>query len=523
MIAILNDITDRIRSERAMAENERRYRMLFDANPHSMWVYDNETLAILAVNGAAVAHYGYSREEFLRLRISDLWPRDDIARLLERNRGLDPAMRRSMVWRHVRKNGELIDVQIDSEALEFAGRPARLALATDVTEKLRAERALIESARLNSTVLDALQDVILVRDRDSVIQIANPGAAKLYGIPVAQMIGRADLGSSVRYFREDGTPQTREMSAHFFALRDGIARYGMLLRIVRQDGSEAWVESSAVPLFRDGEDRPYAVVSKFTDITERRRAGEEISRLNADLERRVSVRTAELEAANKELESFGYSVSHDLRAPLRHMDGFARMAVERLASADETTRRYLDTIIRSAGKMGLLIDGLLALSRAGRAELHARPVSLGVVVREAQEECVRDATGRDIHWSIGDLPVVLGDAALLRQVFINLLDNAVKFTRHRTDARISVEPAPEGECGAGETCIAVRDNGAGFDMQYVGKLFGVFQRLHRDDEFAGTGIGLATVRRIVERHGGRVRVEAELDRGTVFYVTLPLV
>jgi PAS domain S-box-containing protein len=519
MISIFNDITDRLRSEREMAENERRYRMLFDANPHSMWVYDHETLAILAVNEAAVAHYGYAREEFLRLRISDLWPPEDVARLLDRNQGLDPAMRRSLVWRHRRKNGELIDVQIDSESLEFAGRPARLALATDVTEKLRAERALIESARLNSTVLNALQDVILVRDRDSVIQVANPIAAKLFGIPVDAMIGRFDLGTSVQYFREDGTPQTREMSIHFFALRDGQARHGLVLRIVRPDGGESWVESSAIPLYRDGEDSPYAVVSKFTDITERKKAGEEIKRLNSDLERRVTERTAELEAANQELESFGYSVSHDLRAPLRHMDGFARMAAERLQGADDTTRRYLETITRSAEKMGLLIDGLLALSRAGRAELRARPISLASLVREAQDECMRDAAGRSIAWAIGDLPVVFGDAALLRQVFINLLENAVKFTRHRSEARIEIEAVP---AGAGEVCVTVRDNGAGFDMRYVDKLFGVFQRLHREDEFSGTGIGLATVKRIVERHGGRVRVESQLEHGTVFYVTLPI-
>jgi PAS domain S-box-containing protein len=321
LISILNDVTDSLRAERELAENARRYRMLFDANPHSMWVYDFETLAILAVNEAAVAHYGYTREEFLKLRITDLWPEEDVARLLARNQGLDPAMRRSLVWRHRRKNGEFIDVQIDSEGLEFAGRPARLALATDVTEKLRAERALTESALLNRTVLNALQEVILVRDPDSVIRTANPSAARLYGIPLEAMIGQSDLAPSVQYFREDGTLQTRQDSGHFASLRDGIARHGMVLRIVRGDGSEAWVESSAIPLFRDGESSPYAVVSKFSDITESKKAGEEISRLNADLERRVIERTAALEAANQELESFGYSVSHDLRAPLRHMDG----------------------------------------------------------------------------------------------------------------------------------------------------------------------------------------------------------
>jgi len=384
LIAIFSDITDSLRAQTELADNERRYRMLFDANPQPMWVYDCETLQIVAVNNVAVASYGYSREAFLAMRLTDLRPAEDAASLIARIKDLDQPERHSSLSRHIKKNGELIDVQVESDGLRFAGRRARLVLAVDVTEKLRTE--------------------------------------------------------------------------------------------------------------------------------------DEVRRLNATLERRVADRTAELEAANKELETFGYTVSHDLRAPLRHMDGFARMAAERLAESDETTRRYLDTIIRSAVKMGLLIDGLLALSRAGRAKLHGRPVDLAVLVREAQEECMADAAGRNIDWHIADLPTVFGDYTLLRQVFINLLSNAVKFTNQRAEARIDVERI---DAGAGQVCVCVRDNGAGFDMQYVDKLFGVFQRLHRDDEFAGTGIGLATVKRIVERHGGRVRVEAELGRGAVFYVTLP--
>ncbi len=244
---------------------------------------------------------------------------------------------------------------------------------------------------------------------------------------------------------------------------------------------------------------------------------EVIQQLNADLEVRVIQRTAQLESANKELEAFGYTVSHDLRAPVRHVGGFARLAVERASALDEETRRYLHKIMQAAAHMGTLIDDMLELSRAGRAELRSRRVNLTALIDAVREQCLRDANGRNIAWDIGELPAVRGDAGLLRQVFINLIDNAVKYTGGVENAVIKI--AAE-DTGNDEVCISVRDNGAGFDMAYAGKLFGVFQRLHNEDRFPGTGIGLATVKRIVERHDGRVWGEGKVNEGAVFYVVL---
>jgi signal transduction histidine kinase len=238
-----------------------------------------------------------------------------------------------------------------------------------------------------------------------------------------------------------------------------------------------------------------------------------------DLEKKVAERTAELAASNQELEAFAYSVSHDLRAPLRHIDGFIELLQKQVgANLDEQGRHYMDTISDSAREMGLLIDDLLSFSRMGRQAMSLKQVDLGNLVRDVIRELEPDTAGRNIDWRIGDLPAVSGDAAMLRTVMANLIENALKFTRPRQQAQIEIGWLREQET---ETVIFVRDNGVGFDMIYTDKLFGVFQRLHRTDEFEGTGIGLANVRRIINRHGGRTWAEGKVDQGATFYFSLP--
>jgi light-regulated signal transduction histidine kinase (bacteriophytochrome) len=237
------------------------------------------------------------------------------------------------------------------------------------------------------------------------------------------------------------------------------------------------------------------------------------------LEQRLRARTAELELANRELASFSYSVSHDLRAPLRHVDGFVKLLQEDMAGKlDPSAARHLDTIAAAARRMGMLIDALLSFSRTARLPLHIGPIELRHVVDTVVQELAPESAERQVEWRIGELPEVEGDPVLLRIVLQNLLGNALKFTRTRPLARIEVSAEPDSE---GRVVVQVRDNGVGFDMRYAHKLFGVFQRLHREDEFEGTGIGLATAQRIVHRHGGKIWYEAELDRGATFFFTLP--
>jgi hypothetical protein len=259
-------------------------------------------------------------------------------------------------------------------------------------------------------------------------------------------------------------------------------------------------------------------LSVVLPVLERALAVRQLRLENIELNRRIRARTAELESANQELEAFSYSVSHDLRAPLRHIIGF----MDLLENADGATysaeqRSYLDRIKNSARNMGQLIDDLLAFSRTGRTELHRAQVNLGDLLEAVLHDLQPEIVGRNIEWKKAELPSIQGDPSLLRQVFSNLLLNAIKYTRPREVAKIEIGYKNEPE----EIVIFVRDNGVGFDMQFAEKLFGVFQRLHQKDQFEGTGIGLANVRRIIARHGGRTWAEGKVDEGASFYFSLP--
>jgi len=280
------------------------------------------------------------------------------------------------------------------------------------------------------------------------------------------------------------------------------------------EGKDYSVRSKSV-----GDDEVGILAKAFDEmLSEIQKRDQAIRQLNTDLERRVIARTAELEAANKELEAFSYSVSHDLRAPLRHIDGFAELLTKHAASSlDEKGRRHLATISTAARRMGALIDDLLVFSRMGRTEMRKTSVNLASLAEEVVQELQVDAKDRCVEWKLGKLPTVQGDASMLRLVLTNLFSNALKYSGPRDAARIEIEAQPQN----GEFVVSVRDNGVGFDPTYVHKLFGVFQRLHGPAEFEGTGIGLANVRRIVSRHGGRTWAEGAIDKGATFYFSLP--
>ncbi|MDR3369631.1 ATP-binding protein [Rhodoferax sp.] len=284
------------------------------------------------------------------------------------------------------------------------------------------------------------------------------------------------------------------------------------------NGNTLWLSTSKVPLL--GTDQQViGILGIYADITQRKLAEEKINVLNRELERRVVMRTADLEAANKELEAFSYSVSHDLRAPLRHIDGFLGLLKERIGTTlDEKSIHYMDTISDAIRRMGTLIDDLLAFSRMGRSEIAAMNVDLGALVRQVIHDFEPETPGREIDWRIGELPVVVGDFAMLRIVLGNLIANALKFTQKRPHVEIEIGCLPDDNK---EIVVFIRDNGVGFDMKYAHKLFGVFQRLHDANEFEGTGIGLANVRRIISRHGGRTWADGQVGGGATFYFSLP--
>jgi light-regulated signal transduction histidine kinase (bacteriophytochrome) len=281
---------------------------------------------------------------------------------------------------------------------------------------------------------------------------------------------------------------------------------------LHKDGHEFPVEICLSPLETE---EGVLVSSAIRDITDRKRAQRAIANLNQGLE----TRNLELAEANKELEAFTYSVAHDLRAPLRHILGFSKALLEDCGPGlASEAQEYVRDIVDGAQHMGHLVDDLLGLARIGRQELNIQITGLSSLVGEVLRELDPETQGRDIRWEIGELPFVECDPGLIKQVFSNLFSNSVKYTRPRKLAVIEVGQT-EWE---GNPVVFVRDNGVGFNMKYADKLFGVFQRLHRKEDFEGTGVGLATVQRIIHKHGGRIWVEAEIDKGATFYFTLAL-
>jgi len=375
-------------------------------------------------------------------------------------------------------------------------------------QRRKAEEALLTSEERYRTLVELSPDALFVQIEERIVFI-NSAGVKLFGAAnPEQLIGKhtrdlvhPDYLKAVQQRRRRMRDQARPLPF-------------LEQRWVRLDGVPVDVEVAAAPLIFAGKSAAQVTAH---DITDRKRTEQEIRRLNADLEQRVLERTTELEMANKELEAFSYSVSHDLRAPLRHIEGFVEILTSSCTSLDEESRRHLETITGSARQMGRLIDDLLAFSRTARADLTKGTVSLSSLVQTVIRELLQEAQGRQIEWVLEDLPTVEADPALLRQVLLNLLGNALKYTRTRKRPRIEIGAAGTAQ----EEIILVRDNGVGFDPRYAHKLFGVFQRLHRASDFEGTGIGLANVRRIIHRHGGRTWAEGELDKGATFYFSLP--
>jgi PAS domain S-box-containing protein len=380
VVVIGHDLTIRKNAQLRVRESEERYRTLFEQNPLPMWVFDLDTLKFLAVNEAAIRHYGYSREEFLSMTLENIRPKEDISVLFHDLAAISERGNEVNVRRHRKRDGSLIQVEVYARDFVLENRRARLVLANDVTAQKIAE--------------------------------------------------------------------------------------------------------------------------------------EQVRKLNDELEKRVAERTAELEVANKELEAFSYSVSHDLRAPLRHINAFSRMLMEKGSDLPEQMRLYLRRIGDSVRRMNGLIEDLLALAHVTRQEFTFLTTGLSSIVAPVIEELRQETLDRSIEWRTAQLPSVECDPLLMRQVFRNLLDNSVKFTRHRDNAIIEIGTIED----HGEEIVYIRDNGVGFSMKYSQKLFGVFERLHRQEDFEGTGVGLAIVQRIIQRHGGRVWAEAEINKGATFYL-----
>ena len=372
------------------------------------------------------------------------------------------------------------------------------------------EHALRASELSYRRLFEAAKDGILILDVDTGrINDVNPFLIKLLGFSRTEMVGKT-VGelSPFKDIESNKVMLTRLQ-------KDGYVRYENL-PLETRDGRHVAVEFVS-NVYEAGDCN--VIQCNIRDITKRKNAEDETKRFNAELEQRVAERTAQLQAANDEMEAFSYSVSHDLRAPLRHIMGFVAL-LQQEAGPLLTGKipQHLATISQSAKLMGELIDDLLAFSRIRRSEMKKTDVNLNALVQDALDDFKAETKERKIVWNIHKLPRVRADRALLRMVLVNLISNAVKFTGARAEAKIEIGCVPGSDR---ETVIFIRDNGAGFDPHYADKLFGVFQRLHSQDEFEGTGIGLANVQRIIHRHGGRTWAEGVIDGGATFYFSIP--
>jgi PAS domain S-box-containing protein len=392
----------------------------------------------------------------------------------------------------------------------FSERELRARVGTQLEmARLRREALERESEERFRLLVEAIKDyAICLLDAQGRIVSWNAGAEVIHGYSEEEILGRP-----FSLFHDSRAAWEPEK---LLARAAAVGRFEDEGWRIRKDGSRFWANTVFTPI-HDESQRLWGFAKITRDLTERKHAEEEIARLNADLERRVRARTGELEAANAELEAFSYSVSHDLRAPLRAIDGFSHALVEDCAERLEPSAvDYLRRIVAATRRMSDLIDGLLDLSRVSRAEMRWQEVDLSAMAREVAEGLQRSQPERRVEWDIAEALAARGDPRLLRVVLDNLIGNAWKFTGGKETARIQIGLRPNGE----GRVYFVADDGAGFDMAYAGKLFGAFQRLHADREFEGTGIGLATVRRAISRHGGRIWAEAAEGRGATFLFTL---
>ena len=501
------DITERKRAEESLS----RLAAIVESTDDAII---SKTLdgIVLTWNSGAERLYGYSAAEVIGRPLQLTVPpdrQDELPAILERIPHAEFVERHETV--RVRKDGRRLDVSITVSPTR--GRDGQIngasVIARDITERKQLERAVRESEQRLRRFVDSNIVGIVIANANGDILEANDYYLRLIGFSRQQLeVGKVDWRAitppewlpadeqAIRELRERGTCTPYEKE---YVRPDG-TRVPVFLADTMLPGPEEQIAAFAL------------------DLTERKRAEGEIRTLNAELEQRVRERTGQLESANKELEAFSYSVSHDLRAPLRAIDGFARILSEDYtARLDEEGLRLLAIICAEAKRMGQLIDDLLAFARLTRQPMQSTSVDMTALAEDVFQECLAQAPGRTVRFTLHPLPQAQGDRAMLRQAWTNLISNAIKYTRRREVAEIEIDGCTQ----QGEHLYSVKDNGVGFDMRYAHKLFGVFQRLHSEHEFEGTGVGLALVQRVVHRHGGRVWADARVDQGAAFHVALP--
>jgi PAS domain S-box-containing protein len=511
VFAAARDITKRKLAEEKLRQASRYARSLIEASLDPLVTISREG-KITDVNQATETVTGVSRASLIGSDFCNYFTQPEKAR-----HGYEQVFAEGKVTdyglaiRH--GSGRVTDVLYNASVFQNEAGEVEgvFAAARDITERKRVEDELMLSRERLALAQKAGHSGTFDWDIQNNINHWSAEVEEVYGIAPGQ------FGGTYEDWEALVVPEDLVMAKKAIDESLKSAEFASEWRIRRRsDGEIRWITARAKVLFDDN-GKPQRMLGLNMDVTERKRAEQEVRRLNEELEQRVIQRTAQLEAANKELEAFTYSVSHDLRAPLRHISGFSKMLTEEFGSTlPGEAQHHLQRIQEGTRRMGLLVDDLLNLGRIGRHEVRLQVTGLNSIVNETLADLKAECEDRQLEWKIGALPFVECDPALMKQVFQNLLSNAVKFTRPRSAAVIEVGQKDQD----GTAVVFVRDNGVGFNIKYADKLFGVFQRLHRAEDFEGTGVGLATVQRIIQKHGGRIWAEAELDKGATFYFSL---
>ena len=512
-VGSVSDISDQVHARKDLAASEKKYRTLFDTMRDAFVSVDMAGM-IIECNQAYLSMIGYTRQELEYKTYREITPEQwhefetQIVSTQVLTRGHSDLYEKE----YRRKDGRIIPVELRTILIrDDAGMPTGMwAIVRDISSR-RASDELVRASqeRFQSTFEQAAVGISHVTPDGHFIRL-NQRFCSILGYTMQEMLRKT--------FQEVTHPDdlNNDLELVHQVLANEREKYSMEKRYIRKDGSSIWVNLT-VSLVRDPQGQPDYFISVAEDISERKKLDAELRLLTAELERRIEERTKQLEFSNKELESFSYSVAHDLRAPLRGIDGWSQALLQEYAtSLDEKAREYLHCVRTESQRMGELIDDMLVLSRVARIDLVRRPVPLSALAERVGERVQQSYPGRTIRMVIQPGLIIDADPHFLDIVLTNLIDNACKFTRDRSPATIEI-----GTCvRKGVTQWFVRDNGVGFDMKYARKLFTPFQRMHRQSEYPGTGIGLATVQRIITRHGGTVEIEADKGSGTSVYFTL---
>jgi len=535
-----------IKAKERAEESEKQFRNLFENAADAIFIADEETGIILDANQGAERLMEMECHEIIGIHQSLLHPREKENFSVDTftlHKQLDEELRLKTFFENiiVRKDGTEVPVEILATKVYYKGKNCLVGTFRNITERKHAERLLQEKndeiASRNQELSQTNQELTVSKEKIGeseerfllAMKASNDGlfdwnleTNEIYYSPGwKKMLGYEDHELPNDFSVWEKTTASDDVKKSWelqqMLITKQVDRFVLEFKMKHNDGHWVDILSRAEAIFNDS-GKAIRIVGTHTDITERKLYIQEIHKLNEELEQRVTDRTAQLEAANKELEAFSYSVSHDLRTPLRALNGFSNILIEEYSSdLDDEGKRLLTIISQNATKMGHLIDDLLSFARLGRIEIMPSEIYMKKMAAAVYNELVPESDKEKIRFTLRNIPAALGDSSMVKQVWVNLIGNAIKFTSKKTDRLIEVGVI----AGNKENIYFVKDNGAGFDMAHAAKLFGVFQRLHTIKEFDGIGAGLAIVRRIILRHNGRIWAEGKVNEGATFYFTLP--